>query len=263
MIFGETLYKLRKEKGLSQEAMAEKLNTSRQAISKWENGQGFPETEKLLMISNMFEVSVDYLLKGTSKEQNKNERGHYVSKEMAEGFLMHVNKTTIPFALGISLLILSTIPYLVFKDRPEVYSFLIIIIATLGVLQIVTAVMRTDNSYAVLKQDPLLFDHHYLEALKQRYKEVKKKYTTVATIGIVLIAISFVGFLLESKDISHGVLVPYYPVLVVFIAIGVSLLIPIIMMIESYELLVKNEAHLERLNAKSNKKWKRKWKEWF
>lgn len=45
MEFGEKLFKLRKEKGFSQETLAEKLNTSRQAISKWENGQGFPETE--------------------------------------------------------------------------------------------------------------------------------------------------------------------------------------------------------------------------
>jgi transcriptional regulator with XRE-family HTH domain len=60
MTFGEKLFKLRKEKGLSQEALAEKVNTSRQAISKWENGQGFPETEKLLLLGNIFEVSIDF-----------------------------------------------------------------------------------------------------------------------------------------------------------------------------------------------------------
>ena len=47
MTFGEKLFKLRKERGLSQEALAEQVNTTRQAISKWENNQGFPETEKL------------------------------------------------------------------------------------------------------------------------------------------------------------------------------------------------------------------------
>ena len=45
MTFGEKLLQLRKEKGLSQEALAEKINTTRQAISKWENGQGYPETD--------------------------------------------------------------------------------------------------------------------------------------------------------------------------------------------------------------------------
>lgn len=63
MSLGEKIFKLRKEKGISQEALAEQIGTTRQAISKWENNQGFPETEKLLQLSNIFEVSTDYLLK--------------------------------------------------------------------------------------------------------------------------------------------------------------------------------------------------------
>ncbi len=63
MDLGEKIFKLRKERGLSQEALAEKVGTTRQVISKWENNQGFPETEKLLLLSNVFEVSVDFLLK--------------------------------------------------------------------------------------------------------------------------------------------------------------------------------------------------------
>ena len=54
MNLGKKIYKLRKERGLSQEALAEIVGTTRQAISKWENDQGYPETEKLLMISNVF-----------------------------------------------------------------------------------------------------------------------------------------------------------------------------------------------------------------
>ena len=48
MNFGEKLFKLRKEKGLSQEALADQLGTTRQAVSKRENNQGYPETEKIL-----------------------------------------------------------------------------------------------------------------------------------------------------------------------------------------------------------------------
>ena len=62
MAFGEKLFKLRKERGLSQEALEEKVNTTFQAISKYENNQGFPETEKLMILNNIFEVSIDYLL---------------------------------------------------------------------------------------------------------------------------------------------------------------------------------------------------------
>ena len=71
MTFGERLFKLRKEKGLSQESLAEQLNTTRQAISKWENNQGYPETEKLLMLSNIFGVSVDSLLKENTEHTTK------------------------------------------------------------------------------------------------------------------------------------------------------------------------------------------------
>ena len=53
MNLGEKIFKLRKEKGLSQEALAEQIGTTRQAVSKWENNQGFPETEKLLQLSNI------------------------------------------------------------------------------------------------------------------------------------------------------------------------------------------------------------------
>ena len=67
MTFGEKLFKLRKEKGLSQEQLAEQMNTTRQAVSKWENDQGFPETEKLMMLGNIFSVSIDYLLKNSGE----------------------------------------------------------------------------------------------------------------------------------------------------------------------------------------------------
>ena len=81
MTFGEKLFKLRKEKGFSQEALAEQIGTTRQAISKWENNQGFPETEKLLQLSNIFEITIDSLLKDEKSSNDVNERGYYVSKE--------------------------------------------------------------------------------------------------------------------------------------------------------------------------------------
>jgi len=63
MQFNEKLQKLRKEKGLSQEGLAEMLGVSRQAVSKWESGMTFPETDKLIAISEIFGITVDSLLK--------------------------------------------------------------------------------------------------------------------------------------------------------------------------------------------------------
>ena len=69
MNFSEKIYTLRKERGLSQEQLAEELNVSRQAISKWESGRAVPETEKLLVISEYFGVSLDYLMKDSNELQ--------------------------------------------------------------------------------------------------------------------------------------------------------------------------------------------------
>ena len=63
MIFSEKLQILRKNKALTQEELAEKLDVSRQAVAKWESGQVYPDIYNLIQISNMMNVSVDYLVK--------------------------------------------------------------------------------------------------------------------------------------------------------------------------------------------------------
>lgn len=63
MNFAEKILNLRTEYGYSQETLAEKLNVSRQAVSKWESGATLPETDKIITLSNFFGVSTDYLLK--------------------------------------------------------------------------------------------------------------------------------------------------------------------------------------------------------
>ncbi len=63
MTLFEKIYKLRRKQGLSQEELAEKLNCSRQVISKWENGTTTPDAEMLQKYSELFGVSIDYLVK--------------------------------------------------------------------------------------------------------------------------------------------------------------------------------------------------------
>ena len=58
----EKIIKLRKENGWSQEDFAEKLNVSRQAVSRWENGTALPDAQNILQISKLFHVTTDYLL---------------------------------------------------------------------------------------------------------------------------------------------------------------------------------------------------------
>lgn len=71
MSFAENLKQIRKEKNISQEKLAELLDVSRQAVSKWEQGIGYPEVEKLLLLSKELDISLDSLMeKEIAKGEN-------------------------------------------------------------------------------------------------------------------------------------------------------------------------------------------------
>ena len=64
MTIGDRIQNLRKTKGMSQEELADAIGVSRQAVSKWESEQAAPDLEKVIIMSDLFEVTTDYLLKG-------------------------------------------------------------------------------------------------------------------------------------------------------------------------------------------------------
>lgn len=64
MNIADRIQNLRKTKGISQEELADKVGVTRQAVSKWESEQSTPDIEKIIIMSNYFEVTTDYLLKG-------------------------------------------------------------------------------------------------------------------------------------------------------------------------------------------------------
>ena len=66
----DKIIKLRKAEGLSQEELAEQLNVSRQAISRWENGSALPDAQNVLQISKLFNVTTDYLLNDDYESDN-------------------------------------------------------------------------------------------------------------------------------------------------------------------------------------------------
>lgn len=74
MNISNRIRELRKAKGNSQEELAQYLGVSRQAISKWESEQSLPDIDKIISLSNFFEVSTDYLLKGTLPLNEMNKR---------------------------------------------------------------------------------------------------------------------------------------------------------------------------------------------
>jgi len=78
--FSDKLQKIRKENNITQEGLADKLNVSRQAVSKWESGLAYPDTEKLIQISRIFKVSLDELINDDiDMDKNKDNIGKKIS----------------------------------------------------------------------------------------------------------------------------------------------------------------------------------------
>ena len=71
MTLGERIKEFRHMEGLSQEGLAEKLNVSRQAITKWESDNGLPSVEMLIKLHEVLDCSIDYLLIGETETKNE------------------------------------------------------------------------------------------------------------------------------------------------------------------------------------------------
>lgn len=81
MTFGEKLLKLRSDAGLSQDKLAEMLEVSRQSVSKWERDEAMPDTDKIVLISKIFSVSTDSLLKDEDEIKTAGEGADSAVKE--------------------------------------------------------------------------------------------------------------------------------------------------------------------------------------
>ena len=96
MSFGENLQAIRKQNQLSQEGLAEMLGVSRQAVSKWELGEGYPEVDKLLILSKKLNISLDNLLGGEktaiSEEGRPSDTIRIISPN--EGVIINATKVT-------------------------------------------------------------------------------------------------------------------------------------------------------------------------
>ena len=135
MILADKIMCLRKQKGWSQEELADKMNVSRQSVSKWENESTVPEMDKIVLLSNIFKVSTDYLLKEDMKEDCNDtsevllpkQEPVILSSQEVDMYIKESSKLAKYIATGVSLcilgvtiLMLSSIMYLnpIFSNTP-------------------------------------------------------------------------------------------------------------------------------------------------
>lgn len=245
MTFGEKIQKLRKEAGLSQEELSYQLGVSRQAISKWERDNGYPETEKIVRMSKLFHVSLDYLLneEGTEKPQlHPDENGIYVSREMADGFLAYQKRKMLKISVAVGLLVggLS----LSFWDA-EISMILFILVVIAGII-LLFSVKLADNPYRRIWKENLSFDKTVKSELTSVYADKKKLAHILNLAGVALIAIGFLFcpmivsvemYILDNIVFACGMILA---------GAGTFLCVYISGIVRAYRLLIMNEEYHEK-----------------
>lgn len=124
MILGEKIMELRKKNGWSQEELAGKLKVSRQSVSKWESAMSVPELDKVLQLSEIFEVSTDYLLKDDKEEDYvpgnpETAAMRKVTMEEAQEFIRVRKEASLWIPAGVAACILSPVPLFLLQGMWE------------------------------------------------------------------------------------------------------------------------------------------------
>ena len=125
MILADKIIRLRKKNGWSQEELADKMNVSRQAVSKWESAQTIPDLEKILQLSALLGVTTDYLLKDEIEDEeltndtSSDTTVKRISIEEANTYIEQRKKASWRLALATFLCILSPITIMVLSILAE------------------------------------------------------------------------------------------------------------------------------------------------
>lgn len=137
------LAKLRKEKGLSQEDLADKLGISRQAVSKWERAEASPDTDNLILLARLYDVSLDTLLSTDAKDEEiktevvdsikkeEDDKHDYDNKEESKNLVINIIRSVYTLLVVIAYLLIGFLAprgfirgWLVFLTIPIVFTLI-------------------------------------------------------------------------------------------------------------------------------------------
>ena len=207
MIFADKLIALRKRNGMSQEELADKLNVTRQSISKWEGAQSVPDLQKILQLSQLFGVSTDVLLKDelslddcpTTEPQSYCKK---VTLEQANQFLTHASELARLYSIATALCIFAVVPLLFFLS-PLLVSLLgestsvaaglilLFIFAALGAGIFIYTGFK-NQPYKYLEDTIFELDYGVSGVVEQRKQDYRPCYARNNILGAVLCVLSVI-----------------------------------------------------------------------
>ncbi len=192
MNFSENLQSLRKSSGISQEQLAERLGVSRQAVSKWETDGGYPETDKIIQLCDMFGVTMDELIKGPVAVDKA---------EIRKKYDRHYNAFAKGIATGVMLIIagpaLSTLFSDLFRGSPAeaLATASVLILAVAGIIPLIIFGIK---DAAFKRANPSVPE---IYTAKERERFDTKVFPYLIAGGVLLI---FLGIILTSDAVPNG-----------------------------------------------------------
>ena len=151
MNIADRIQYLRKRKGISQEELADKIGVSRQAVSKWENGQSSPDIEKIILLSDFFNVTTDYLLKGITPITNPSKKKTDIKVFSALGTMLNFiglvlsitiwkeYQTSLSVAIGFTIMAIGCTIFAIgqFTNKYNKKSFLIFFLINIWIISLI------------------------------------------------------------------------------------------------------------------------------
>ena len=247
MSFGEKLQQLRKEKGLSQEDLAHQLNVSRQAVSKWESQNGYPEIEKMILISDLFQVSLDYLMK-KDYEEHENETissFHLMTQQNIEDYLHFKKSFALRIGSSVLLMIVGLFIAALCADTSYqsigVFGFLIMV--GIGVFFIIMTTLLKESKFKI-ENEEIKIAFNDLQNLQEQYQHFHKYFTLAIAGGVLLIIVSLACIVLlhETFPQYENILGAQF---LLCIGIAVFLFIYFGILKDTYQFLIHNKAYMK------------------
>lgn len=240
MILADKIVSLRKKAGWSQEDLAEKLGVTRQSVSKWEGAQSVPDMDKVVMMSRLFGVSTDFLLKDELEEetpcaaaQDDDTPLRRVSLTQASAYLALRKAAAPKIAIATALCIISPVTLILLAGMSEVQRFHITENAASGiglcvllalVALAVSIFLRTGaeaKEYRFLEEEPFETEYGVEGMVRQRQREYKDTHTRLVTVGVVLCVLAavplFAAMCINGSDLLY---IAAVCALLVLVAIG-------------------------------------------
>ncbi|MCI9293470.1 MAG: helix-turn-helix transcriptional regulator [Erysipelotrichaceae bacterium] len=215
MILADKIIRLRKKNGWSQEELAVKMDVSRQAVAKWEGAQSVPNLEKLIQLSELFQVTTDYLLKDEMENEefidnDTNTSGRRITLEEANAFLAWRASASIRIAVSTFICILSVMPLLILGAMSEETEYgisesfagalgmsLLLIMVAVAVVNFVYCGFR-NAPYAFLEKESFECEYGVKGMVKEKQKIFHPAYVKCNMIGSCICVISPIPLLIGS-----------------------------------------------------------------